>query len=180
VFGFSGNTQKVERQEGSGAETQRVDKWLWVARFFKTRALATEAVDGGKVQVDGQRVKPARAVRPGNRVRIRRGEVEVEVAVRGLATQRRPYAEACRLYEETEESRAARERAAAERALAPQRPRGIGRPTKRDRRAIERVRGLSPFPGTARGDSVETSGKGGGKGDRPLFPVPGTADGKDR
>jgi ribosome-associated heat shock protein Hsp15 len=128
-------------ESGSEAATQRLDKWLWVARFFKTRSLASEAIEGGKVQVDGERVKPARAVRPGSRVRVRRGEVEVEVLVLGLASQRRPYAEASRLYQETEASRAARERAAAERASRPQRERGAGRPTKRDRRQIERLTG---------------------------------------
>ena len=122
-----------------GAESQRLDKWLWVARFFKTRSLASEAVEGGRVQVNGARVKPAHAVRPGSRVRVRRGDYEVEVIVRGLATQRRPYAEASRLYEETEESRVARERAGAERLSRPQRERGTGRPTKRERRQIDRV-----------------------------------------
>jgi len=121
-------------------ETQRLDKWLWVARFFKTRALATEAVEGGRVHVDSQRAKPSRAVRPGARIQVVRGDEEMDVVVRGLAAQRRPYAEASRLYEETTESRAARERAAAERAAAPQRPRGTGRPTKRERRQLTRVR----------------------------------------
>jgi ribosome-associated heat shock protein Hsp15 len=123
------------------AAGQRLDKWLWVARFFKTRTLATEAVDGGKVAVDGHRAKPARMVRAGTVLRIRRGEEEFEVVVRGLATQRRPYAEASRLYEETEASRSARERAVAERLPAPRRPRGAGRPTKRERRQLQRVTG---------------------------------------
>jgi ribosome-associated heat shock protein Hsp15 len=128
-------------ENAPASEGQRLDKWLWVARFFKTRALATEAVLGGRVQVDGQRVKPARAVRPGNRVRVGRGDTEVEVVVRGLASQRRPFAEASRLYEETPESQAARELARVGRATTPQRPRGAGRPTKRDRRQLDRLAG---------------------------------------
>ncbi len=120
---------------------QRLDKWLWVARFFKTRSLAAEAAEGGRVHVDGQRAKPSRAVRPGCRVRIGKGDVEVEVVVRGLAAQRRPFAEASQLYEETEASRQARELAAAERRSAPRREAGAGRPTKRDRRQMDRVTG---------------------------------------
>jgi ribosome-associated heat shock protein Hsp15 len=129
----------VTTDPAPGNASQRLDKWLWVARLYKTRSQAAEAVEGGKVQVDGQRVKPARAVHPGSRVRIRKDELELEVVVRGLAGQRRPYAEASRLYEETEESRVARERRAAERATRPQRERGAGRPTKRERRQIDRV-----------------------------------------
>jgi ribosome-associated heat shock protein Hsp15 len=120
---------------------QRLDKWLWVARLFKTRALAAEAAEGGRVHVDGQRAKPARAVRPGNRVRVSKGDLELEVVVLGLAAQRRPFAEASRLYQETAASREARERAAAERQSAPRREAGAGRPTKRDRRQLERVTG---------------------------------------
>jgi ribosome-associated heat shock protein Hsp15 len=130
----------ADPERSAPSESQRLDKWLWVARFFKTRALATEAVEGGRVHVEGQRAKPSRAVRPGLRVRVSRGELEVEVVVRALAAQRRPYAEASQLYEETAESRTARERAAAERAAAPERPHGTGRPTKRERRQLTRVR----------------------------------------
>jgi ribosome-associated heat shock protein Hsp15 len=128
-------------EAGAPAEPQRLDKWLWVARFFKTRSLAAEAVAGGKVQVDGERVKPARAVRPGSRVRVRRGETEVEVVVRGLAPRRRPHAEAVLLYQETAESEAARALAAAERASTPRREAGDGRPTKRARRHLDRLTG---------------------------------------
>lgn len=135
-----------DRPRGSDAAPgpepgQRLDKWLWVARFFKTRSVAAEAVEGGRVHVDGQRAKPSRTVRPGSRVRIGKGDVEFEVVVRGLAAQRRPFAEASQLYEETAASREARERAAAERRSAPQREHGAGRPTKRDRRQLDRVTG---------------------------------------
>jgi len=126
----------------AGTETQRLDKWLWAARFFKTRNLAIEAINGGKVQVDGQRTKPARAVRPGSRVSVRKGPYEFIVVVRGLCAQRRPAAEATQLYEETAESRSRREHLAEQRRQAAvQRDRGAGRPTKKERREISRVTG---------------------------------------
>ena len=120
----------------------RLDKWLWAARFFKTRALAAAAVDSGKVHVDGQRTKTAKEVRLGMKLQIRRGAEELEVVVRGLSQQRRGAPEAALLYEETEESRRRREDAKAtgldEQA---QRERGMGRPTKRNLRAIRRFIG---------------------------------------
>ena len=124
---------------------QRLDKWLWVARFYKTRSLAAEAVSGGRVHVDGQRVKPSRTVRPGTMVRVRRGELEITVEVQGLATQRRPAEEARLLYAETDASRQLREQRAEERkALAHGRgAQESRRPTKRDRRQIERLTGRS-------------------------------------
>ena len=123
-------------------ETQRLDTWLWVARLAKTRSLANEAVNGGRVQVDGQRAKPSRAVRPGDRIEVSVGPVRRTIVVRGVAPRRGPASEAARLYEETPESVAARERVAAERRLgAPQAERGGGRPTKRDRRRLDRERG---------------------------------------
>ena len=125
----------------AGEPGQRLDKWLWVARFFKTRSLATEAVEGGRVHVDGLRAKPSRLVRPGSRVRVGKGDVELEVVVLGLAPQRRPFSEASQLYEETPASRDARERVAAERRTAPVRAPGAGRPTKRERRQLARVTG---------------------------------------
>ena len=122
--------------------SQRLDRWLWVARFFKTRNLAIEAIRGGKVQVDGQRVKPARALHPGSEVRIRKGPHEFTVIVQGLAAQRRPASEAIRLYQETEESRARREAQAEQRRLATVRlERGTGRPTKKDRRQLDKFTG---------------------------------------
>jgi ribosome-associated heat shock protein Hsp15 len=124
------------------AGSQRLDKWLWAARFFKTRPLAVEAINGGKVQVDGQRVKPGRAIRPGNRLTIHKGELEWQVDVLALAKQRRPAAEAALLYTEDEASRLkrqeiVRERREAGHAPAPER----GRPTKRDRRRIAELTG---------------------------------------
>ena len=120
----------------------RVDKWLWAARFFKTRALATEAVAGGRVRVNGERVKPAKDVRPDDVLEIGRGELRWTVVVRAVADRRGSATVAAALYEETAESVAARERAAAERRLS--RPVGAGpggpRPTKLDRRRIEALR----------------------------------------
>ena len=120
----------------------RLDKWLWAARFFKTRALAADAVDSGKVHVDGQRAKTAKEVRIGMKLQIRRGGEELEVVVRGLSIQRRGAPEAALLYEETEESRQRREDAKVT-GLADhaQRERGMGRPTKRNLRAIRRFIG---------------------------------------
>lgn len=124
------------------APSQRLDKWLWAARFFKTRNLAIAAINGGKVHVDGQRVKPARAVRRGAEIRIHKGSLEITVMVQGLSTQRRPAPEAALLYEETEESRTRRETAAEQRRAAmAYREHGAGRPTKRDRRQLGRLTG---------------------------------------
>jgi ribosome-associated heat shock protein Hsp15 len=123
-------------------DTQRLDTWLWVARLSKTRSLANEAVTGGRVQVDGQRAKPSRAVKPGDTIDITTGPAPRTVVVRGIAPRRGPASEAERLYQETAESVAARERAVADRRLgAPQAERGGGRPTKRDRRRLDRERG---------------------------------------
>jgi ribosome-associated heat shock protein Hsp15 len=120
----------------------RVDKWLWAARLMKTRSLATEAVSGGKVHVNGAAVKPSREIRPGDELEITKGPVRLTVVVRGLAERRGPAKEAALLYEETEESRTARERLAEQRRLAAQaQPDFGGRPTKRDRRRFERSRG---------------------------------------
>ncbi|HDP89783.1 MAG TPA: RNA-binding protein [Thioalkalivibrio sp.] len=115
----------------------RLDKWLWAARFFKTRSAAAEAVGGGKVHVNGQRVKPARAVRPGDRLEIQRGVERYEVVVRAINDRRRPAAEASTLYEETADSLSRREQLAESRRLdrLAQVESG-GRPTKRDRRRL--------------------------------------------
>ncbi len=119
----------------------RIDKWLWAARFFKTRSLATDAVAGGHVQVNGVRVKPAREVAVGDRLEIRRGQTRWTVVVKGVADRRGPASAAAELYEETPESVAAREQFRAERRLA--RPLGAdlsARPTKRDRRRLDALR----------------------------------------
>jgi ribosome-associated heat shock protein Hsp15 len=119
-------------------ERVRVDKWLWAARFFKTRGAATEAVLGGHVQVNGARVKPARDLAVGDRLEIRRGQLRFTVTVTGLAERRGPASVAAGLYEEDPESIATRERRKDERRLA--RPLGAdlgARPTKRDRRRLD-------------------------------------------
>lgn len=116
----------------------RIDKWLWAARFFKTRSLAAAAVEGGKVLVGGERVKPARGVKAGDRVEVRIGPYRWTVTVLGLAERRGPAEQARQLYAEAEESRAARERTAAEvRAARAASPLQRGRPTKKLRRQLE-------------------------------------------
>lgn len=116
---------------------QRIDKWLWAARFYKTRALAVAEIERNRVQVAGQHVKPAREVKPGDCVTLRQGPIAREVVVKALSPMRGPAAVAQQLYEETPASIAAREQAAAARRLAPEPAHAIehGRPTKRDRRA---------------------------------------------
>ena len=120
-------------------EKVRVDKWLWAARFFKTRSLASRAVSGGHVQLNGSRIKPSRAVDVGDRLQIRRGEEEFVVDVLGLSGKRGPARTARTLYEETEDSIARREAAREQRRLvrAPA-ARPEGRPDKRDRRKIRK------------------------------------------
>ena len=120
----------------------RVDKWLWAARLAKTRSLAAEAVSGGRVEINGQRVKPSKEVRPGDEVEVTTGPYRRVVIVQALAERRGPAKEAALLYEETQESIAARERIAAQRRLeAAPRPAPGGRPTKRDRRRLDARRG---------------------------------------
>src|ERR1700761_5493723 len=97
----------------------RIDKWLWAARFFKTRSLATEAVDGGKVEVNGERAKPSKAIKPGDEVRLRVGPYEHILIVRALADRRGPASVAQSLYEETAASLAEREKLSAQLKLAP-------------------------------------------------------------
>ena len=119
----------------------RLDRWLWAARFFKTRGLAAEAVAGGLVHVNGARTKPAKPARIGDRVEVQRGEIVTTVVVRGVAEQRRPAPEAVRLYEETPESvRAREEHQARRRDAAAGRFERLGRPTKQDRRESIRLR----------------------------------------
>ncbi len=120
----------------------RIDKWLWAARFYKTRALAQVAIENGRVSIDGQRVKPARVVRIGDTIGLRAGDQERVVVVRGLSAVRGPAPVAQALYEETADSIARRERTAAERRLYVEPARAIahGRPTKQERRELERFR----------------------------------------
>lgn len=129
----------VRQGETPEAARVRIDKWLWAARLFKTRSLAAEAVDGGKVHVNDDRVKAARLLKPGDRLSIRRGPEEVELVVLALAEQRGPATVAEALYQETEASVARRLALAEERRrLADASPRFSGRPDKKSRRAIVR------------------------------------------
>jgi ribosome-associated heat shock protein Hsp15 len=122
-------------------DSVRVDKWLWAARFYKTRALATDAVLGGHVQVNGARVKPAKDVRVGDAMQIRIGTIEWSIDVRGLADRRGPATVARALYEERPESKEARERQVTQRRLAKPIGADLGaRPTKQDRRRLDALR----------------------------------------
>jgi ribosome-associated heat shock protein Hsp15 len=122
-------------------EHLRIDKWLWAARFYKTRSLATEEIGKGRVLVNEQPVKPARELKVGDSVELRQGAVTRTVIVRALSAQRGSAPVAQQLYEETAASRLAREKAAEERRLGTEPAHSIeqGRPTKRDRRDIERA-----------------------------------------
>ena len=122
-------------------ESIRIDKWLWAARFYKTRSTATEAVLGGHVRVNDERVKPSKDVRAGDVVEVRVGELRRTVVVHAIADKRGPARVAATMYEETPESVAGRERAAAERRLS--RPPGADfgpRPTKQARRKMDALR----------------------------------------
>jgi ribosome-associated heat shock protein Hsp15 len=123
--------------EDGDVQRQRIDKWLWAARFFKTRSLAAAAVDGGRIKWNGQNVKPARELKPGDELDIVAGETRWTVIVRGLNGQRRPAPEARLLYEETVESVARRLRLEEIRKLAPMPGANLkGRPTKKAGRQI--------------------------------------------
>jgi len=130
------------RKEAATATRQRLDKWLWAARFFKTRSLAAEAVAGGKVKLNGHAAKPAKEIEAGALLDITNGETQCSVRVLALNEYRRPAPEARQLYEETADSIARREARVTERTLAPAPGADLrGRPTKRDRRRIERFSG---------------------------------------
>jgi ribosome-associated heat shock protein Hsp15 len=120
----------------------RIDKWLWAARFFKTRSLATDAVDSGKIRLNGERIKPARGVKIGDRLDIDNGATEWEVMVRGLSDVRGSAPAAQALYDETEGSILRRQQESERRKLFREPSAAIkGRPTKRDRRLIDKSRG---------------------------------------
>jgi ribosome-associated heat shock protein Hsp15 len=126
--------------EHQGDARTRIDKWLWAARFFKTRSLAADAVDSGKVLLNGARVKPAKAVKVGDELMVRTPVFEYTVHVLELSDKRGSATIAARLYCETDESRGKREAARHDTAREPSA--GIrGRPTKRDRRQLHKVRG---------------------------------------
>ena len=122
-------------------EKLRIDKWLWAARFYKTRSLATEEVNKGRVQVGGQDVKPAREVKPGDHITLRSGPVVRTVVVVGISQARGPAPIAQALYTETPESLQARTAAAEQRRLAPEPAHSLdhGRPTKRQRRDLDQA-----------------------------------------
>jgi ribosome-associated heat shock protein Hsp15 len=119
----------------------RIDKWLWAARFFKTRSIARAAIQGGKVQVNGARTKPGRVLNTGDQVRLQRSQEVMTVIVRGVSDRRGPAPEAQKLYEETEESRLRREAIARQRQLERDaRAARERRPDKRQRRQLQRLR----------------------------------------
>lgn len=123
-------------------DRMRLDKWLWAARFYKTRSLASQEVGKGRILVNGDTVKPARDIRPGDLVEVRREQTVMVVCIRALSQVRGPAPVAQGLYEETAESLAARELAAEQRRLAPEPALEMakGRPTKRERRDLEALR----------------------------------------
>jgi ribosome-associated heat shock protein Hsp15 len=128
-----------------GEQRIRIDKWLWAARLFKTRTLAAEAVDLGRVRVNGQRTKPAREARPGDRVEVQVGDLRGEFVIRALSTQRGPASVAQQLYEETADSRARRERRRELLRYGAEPARSIARrPTKREGRVLRSVRMAGP------------------------------------
>lgn len=121
-------------------DSVRLDKWLWVARFFKTRALAAAAATGGKVEVNGSRAKPAKPVQSGDELRIRIGPYDWFVTIRAVTERRGSTRDAQLLYDESPDGRAARERLAEAHRIAPAPAyRGKGRPTKKDRRKLEEL-----------------------------------------
>jgi ribosome-associated heat shock protein Hsp15 len=134
-----GNLAGELKKRDAAAASLRIDKWLWAARFFKTRSLAVEAIRSGHVRWNGQAPKPAREIAPGDTLDIALGPMRWTVVVRALNDPRRPAAEAARLYEETSESRARRETLLENLRLAPTPGSGLpGRPTKKARRQIRR------------------------------------------
>jgi ribosome-associated heat shock protein Hsp15 len=124
-------------------ERLRIDKWLWSARFYKTRSLASEEIDKGRVHINGQEVKPAREVKVGDTVAMRREGLTRTVLVKGLSNMRGPAPAAQQLYEETADSVREREKAAEQRHYAPEPSNTIehGRPTKRERRDLDQAKG---------------------------------------
>lgn len=130
--------------KGTGNEhgRLRIDKWLWAARFYRTRSLAAQAVAGGKVKLNGERAKPGKGVRPGDRLEVRSGELQWLVEVRAVSARRGPASEAAKLYAESKESSSRREQMLLMRRAGPHPAHDTrGRPTKRDRRMIHRFTG---------------------------------------
>lgn len=128
-------------QSDNASTKVRLDKWLWAARFYKTRSLSAEEIDKGRVKLNGQLAKPSRDVKPGDRLELRSGPVVRTVVVRALSGVRGPAPVAALLYEETAESIALRAATAEQRRLAPEPAESLsqGRPTKRDRRDLNQL-----------------------------------------
>ena len=135
----------MSKTDSGAQESMRLDKWLWAARFFKTRNLAAEAIIGGKVHLNGKRTKPGRDVKPGSQLLIHKGSFEWDITVEVIPKQRRPASEAKLFYTESEESVELRQKLTEEqrrvRSVTPHSDKG--RPTKRDRRQLERFTGKS-------------------------------------
>jgi ribosome-associated heat shock protein Hsp15 len=138
-MGARGGEDDQAEQGEDDLDPQRLDRWLWCARFYKSRSQAARAVAGGLVHVNGQRVKPAHAVRSGDRLSLSLGPRELEVAVLGLLSRRGPATEARTAYEETPDSRLRGARHAEQRRLAALAPRPLGRPDKHGRRELRRL-----------------------------------------
>jgi len=135
-------TGDENKAAGSELGRLRIDKWLWAARFYKTRSLAARAVEGGKVKLNGERTKPGKGVRPGDRLEVRSGELQWLVEVRAVSARRGPASEAAKLYAEDSESSSRREQMLLVRRAGPHPAHGThGRPTKRNRRMIHRFTG---------------------------------------
>lgn len=133
----------MDDKDKSTLENFRLDKWLWAARFFKTRSIAADAVDSGKVRVDGDRAKSAKELKIGMLVTIRNKDFEIEAEITGLSNIRRGAPDAALLYAETEASKAKRENAKITKENETGvRERGAGRPTKRQQRDIKRFTGI--------------------------------------
>jgi ribosome-associated heat shock protein Hsp15 len=136
---MQGRKAAITAYNGRMNDAVRIDKWLWAARFFKTRSLATTAVDGGKVRLNGDRVKPARSVKVGDTLEIDNGSTEWEVIVQDLSDKRGSASIAQTLYTETEQSIGKRQQQAEQRKFFREPSSAIkGRPTKRDRRLLDR------------------------------------------
>ncbi|MBI2796981.1 MAG: RNA-binding protein [Gemmatimonadetes bacterium] len=137
-----GGTHDDDEDADERAGRVRLDKWLWAARFYKTRALAAEAIDGGKVEVGGERAKRSRLIAAGDRVAVRHGAFETTLVVRGASIRRGSATVAAELYEETAESKAARERIQLQMKLARVTyDFAEGKPDKKQRREIDKWKG---------------------------------------
>lgn len=134
----------IDEDDDAPPGKARIDKWLWAARFFKTRALAAEAIDGGKVEVNGERTKRSKLVQASDRIRLREGPLEWQLTVRDVAQRRGSAQIAQQLYEESEESVARRETVRTQlRSMPTAFAFGDSRPGKRDRREIRKLKGDS-------------------------------------